>query len=247
MEVHHHSHAHGKKTWKGYFWEFLMLFLAVFCGFLAENEREHLVERHREKQYIRSMTVDLATDTSKLGLIIRHYSLVTRGLDSILLNFDKLIEGRYSAAFMKFRGSLDGFTDFIYTDRTIEQLKSSGSMRLIRKQVASDSIVAYDDAARDFLLEQEGIQRIFNRVTEQQFSLINYRYALQLYKKQPELLLNDSPADLLLTHDKEKLEGFYNSIYLYRNALYSKKLEAGLLFEKAVRLIGFLKSAYHLN
>ena len=34
MEVHHHAHpTHGKKNWKSYFWEFLMLFLAVFCGF----------------------------------------------------------------------------------------------------------------------------------------------------------------------------------------------------------------------
>ena len=31
MEVHHHAHHEGKKNWKSYFWEFLMLFLAVFC------------------------------------------------------------------------------------------------------------------------------------------------------------------------------------------------------------------------
>jgi len=41
MEVHHHAHdpalPHHKKNWKSYFWEFLMLFLAVFCGFLAES------------------------------------------------------------------------------------------------------------------------------------------------------------------------------------------------------------------
>ncbi len=44
MEVHHHTHpAHGKKTWKAYFWEFLMLFLAVFCGFLAEYQLEHVI------------------------------------------------------------------------------------------------------------------------------------------------------------------------------------------------------------
>jgi len=37
MEVHHHTHAgHHQKKWSDYFWEFLMLFLAVFCGFLAE-------------------------------------------------------------------------------------------------------------------------------------------------------------------------------------------------------------------
>ena len=50
MEVHHHTHAtHGKKNWKSYFWEFLMLFLAVFCGFLAEYQLEHVIEHQREK------------------------------------------------------------------------------------------------------------------------------------------------------------------------------------------------------
>jgi hypothetical protein len=45
MEVHHHAHAsdpalhRGRKKWTHNFWEFLMLFLAVFCGFLAENQR----------------------------------------------------------------------------------------------------------------------------------------------------------------------------------------------------------------
>ena len=41
MEVHHHSHSeHGKRNWKSYIWEFVMLFLAVFCGFLAEYQLE---------------------------------------------------------------------------------------------------------------------------------------------------------------------------------------------------------------
>jgi hypothetical protein len=36
MEVHHHGHVHEKKKWKEYLFQFFMLFLAVFCGFLAE-------------------------------------------------------------------------------------------------------------------------------------------------------------------------------------------------------------------
>ena len=35
-----------KKNWKSYFKEFFMLFLAVFCGFLAENYRESLSARN---------------------------------------------------------------------------------------------------------------------------------------------------------------------------------------------------------
>ena len=48
MEVHHHAHdpavPHHKKNWKSYFWEFLMLFLAVFCGFLSDYQLEHKIE-----------------------------------------------------------------------------------------------------------------------------------------------------------------------------------------------------------
>ena len=47
MEVHAHTHTERKK-WTHYLWEFLMLFLAVFCGFLAENQREHLLEQQRD-------------------------------------------------------------------------------------------------------------------------------------------------------------------------------------------------------
>ena len=70
MEVHHHSHS-GKKKWSEYFWEFLMLFLAVFCGFMAENLREHKVEKQRGRQYILSFYQDLKTDTSRFAIIIK--------------------------------------------------------------------------------------------------------------------------------------------------------------------------------
>jgi len=54
MEVHHNTHTERKK-FTHYLWEFLMLFLAVFCGFLAENFREHQVEKNRATQYMLSL------------------------------------------------------------------------------------------------------------------------------------------------------------------------------------------------
>ena len=46
METHaHHLHKSPGHGWKHYLFEFLMLFLAVFAGFLAENKREHIVEK----------------------------------------------------------------------------------------------------------------------------------------------------------------------------------------------------------
>ncbi len=74
MEVHHHSHSsHGKKSWKSYFWEFLMLFLAVFCGFLAEYQLEHKIENDRGKQYTYSFYEDLLTDSSHFNDLISRF------------------------------------------------------------------------------------------------------------------------------------------------------------------------------
>jgi hypothetical protein len=85
MEVHHHTHAaHGKKTWKNYFWEFLMLFLAVFCGFLAEYQLEHKIERDREEQYIKSLASDLQDDIKGLEAMIEFESHGIASLDTLI-------------------------------------------------------------------------------------------------------------------------------------------------------------------
>src|SRR5574338_1328038 len=82
MEVHHHSHAEGKRL-KHYLFEFFMLFFAVFCGFLAENQREHIVERQREKQYMSTMLEDLKSDTAFLNFTINHLNIVNISIHSV--------------------------------------------------------------------------------------------------------------------------------------------------------------------
>ena len=69
MEVHAHAHT-SRKKWTHYFWEFLMLFLAVFCGFLAEYQLEHVIENQREEKYVKSLIQDLKTDTAHLETYI---------------------------------------------------------------------------------------------------------------------------------------------------------------------------------
>src|SRR6185436_6875270 len=82
MEVHHHAHTERKK-WTHYLWEFLMLFLAVFGGFLAENQREHYVEHQREKQFVQSLFNDIRSDTTNIVRIITARSAKERMLDSL--------------------------------------------------------------------------------------------------------------------------------------------------------------------
>ena len=69
MEVHAHTHTPRKK-WTHYFWEFLMLFLAVTLGFFVENQREHYVEHQRAKIYATNLCEELKKDTARLNSVV---------------------------------------------------------------------------------------------------------------------------------------------------------------------------------
>ncbi len=84
MEVHHHAYHEGKKNWKSYFWEFAMLFLAVFCGFLAEYQLEHTIEKDRAKEFAISLVKELQNDITALEEHKKTRDLFCRATDSLL-------------------------------------------------------------------------------------------------------------------------------------------------------------------
>src|SRR6476620_1721202 len=84
MEVHSHTHTERKK-FRHYLWEFLMLFLAVFCGFLAENFREHTVDHHREKQYMVSLVRDVQLDIESMNQALASRKTLINYYDSLVL------------------------------------------------------------------------------------------------------------------------------------------------------------------
>jgi hypothetical protein len=145
MEVHHHTHpAHGKKTWRSYFWEFLMLFLAVFCGFLAEYKLEHVIEHQREKQYVESLIDDLKSDQLTLS---SHMILLAKGISMLdtlttILNEVNGIENQTGHLYYLARLA-PRLQPLSTNNRTFEQLKNSGNFRLIRKLEASNKIMGY--------------------------------------------------------------------------------------------------------
>jgi hypothetical protein len=145
MEVHHHAHhAHGKKTWKHYFWEFLMLFLAVFCGFLAEYQLEHKIEKDREKVYMQNMLEDLEADIAVYSDYTKRNAVIYDLIDTLVYlikspdrnkHISKLT---YTARIMTAK-----WREVNPVKRTYEQMKSSGHLRLIGKRQVADSVSSY--------------------------------------------------------------------------------------------------------
>ena len=143
MEVHSHTHTERKK-FTHYLWEFLMLFLAVFCGFLAENFREHQVEHQREKQYMITMVEDLRSDTSILAYVVAYWDSINNSIDSVsdAIQFPTN-RTDFAKAYRHLSKALN-YYGFRYNDRTITQLKNSGGFRLIRQRDVANKIILYD-------------------------------------------------------------------------------------------------------
>jgi hypothetical protein len=160
MEVHHHTHhEHGKKNWKVHLREFLMLFFAVFSGFLAEYKLEHIIENQREKKYAQTLYEDLKVDTSILAFHIREVNFIIPKIDTFRwLAHSRAIEEIPAGTWMYY-GRFPTFHLLIsLQDATMQQLLNSGGLRLFQKQNVADAIARYSQSKRtmeDFLKFQD--------------------------------------------------------------------------------------------
>ena len=248
MEVHHHPHTE-RKRWTHYFFEFLMLFLAVFAGFLAENWREHIVERKREKEYIRSMIEDLNRDTTELSIdnSIRKEAVVM--YDSVITLLNKKNRSQfeqqriYYLARMGLR--LSPFPKL--NDRTYEQMKSSGNLRLIHENEISDKITHYYFNIKEFLLNTDQTLLRLQSLIEIQGKVFDGAVFQQMINIKNFEINQPGGYPALITEDKQTLNELSVRIhYVLSILLYSQNFITELEKE-ASQLIETLKKEYHLN
>jgi hypothetical protein len=246
MEV-HHSHSAPKK-FTHYLWEFLMLFLAVFCGFLAENQREHIVERQREKEFIQSLVIDLKADTFRLGDIIQKRNTRALVLDSFIELLNKpatLIHSRYLYYYNSF-STRGGAFHFTPEDGTMQQLKNGGNLRLVKRSSVRDSILAYDATTRSMSFstsDEEEIMDTYRNIAEGIFDgrVLNAmrdenNETVSIPDNDPPLRLNPD-AIFRLTYRIHML-----TVYNKTMRLLSKQMK-----QKATNLLALINKEYHLS
>ena len=246
MEVHQHTQTPRKK-WTHYFWEFLMLFLAVFCGFLAEYKLEHVIEKNREIQYIESFIDDLEADTSILDDAINLRLRRVRWCDSLIMLLKSPDRENYIATIYRLASRLSSNNRLAYNDRTIQQLRNAGGMRLIRSKGASDSITNYDISIRRMqLTEDESFEvlREYRAVAGKMFD------ASVFLTMDTVAITSNKPSGnpRLLTEDTQVINNICVQLYFYRreNWVIANHQKNHLLV-MASGTIEYLKKEYHLK
>ena len=144
MEVHHSHHVAHKKKWKEDLLEFLMLFLAVFLGFFAENQREHVVERHRARDYAKSFYKDLRDDTTEIRAALETERFREACMDSIIsISYSLKNQLNVPGKFYYYSRFVSNLYTLDWNSSTINQLVQSGSLRYFTNKELVAKINAY--------------------------------------------------------------------------------------------------------
>lgn len=238
MEVHHHAHTE-RKNWTHYFWEFLMLFLAVFCGFLAEYQLEHKIERDREKQYMSSLLVDLRSDTSHLNSVINIFTVRVQMEDSLK---DALLKpgviNDASVAYRYLGYPLSG-SIFQRSEGTINQLKNAGGWRLLHSTEVINKLNAYDEVYRRSEVVNQLIREHYLQYTDIYYKVVNS----ELVNLELGTAPSTTPGTVYKwnTADPRELKSLYNAVtqLQYVTSMYVFILQG--LHQRALDLIRYLE------
>lgn len=243
MEVHHHPQMPRKK-WTHYFWEFLMLFLAVFCGFIAENIREHQVEHTREKEYMKSLLSDIAEDTVELNKSMAMAHEAIQNEDSAILYIyqyppDKYLPKDFTDMDLKALRRLK----VVFNNNTAQQLKNAGNLRLLRVPQTIKKITAYWNKQENTIITLGRYLEYRNRGREFQEKMFAYAERELLDAK----LIPSISTDTRVIRSDAALWDEYANI-LSHCRITAKIYLDDLLAQKilAIGLIDALKKEYHL-
>ena len=143
MEVHHHSH-HPKK-WKEYITEFLMLFLAVSMGFIAENLREKHIENERSEELMQAFIMDIKENQKQLDSLIKNNKRISYYYDTLAFvhGFSKKPINLKALAV-----NMDLWMYRFQNKKTIfEQMKSTGALRYIQDKEILNAVLRYEENA----------------------------------------------------------------------------------------------------
>lgn len=251
MEVHHHAHpdsyGNKRKKWTHYFWEFLMLFLAVYLGFLVENIREHRIEHKRADKYIESFYEDLKTDTAKSNRIIRIETTKVNRLNVFKSCYDSILQNHNPASLLVIIKNSQFNNGFGPEQRTLNQLFNAAGFRLLKNEDA-DSITSY--VARCKVIEnfettvyqqsQDNLRNTFNQLADFPANAI----LSSNLPNQPNVDLDSTSLRILRTDNKPLLNEYFNNILQYMRSIVAHRNMLIAVNKKAEGLIEYFKKKY---
>jgi hypothetical protein len=235
MEEYHSHTMHQKRRLKDYLFEFIMLFIAITCGFFADNLRDNMLERRKEKEYVVGLIGDIKEDTTSIRNFLSGNKRQILGLNSLITLLEKPILTIQYKMFIELTAKyLNNYNGFTPRDQTMIQLKNSSELRIFKDNSVSNKIVNYYSTI-DYYHELN--------------VKMNYRYIEDTYKLELQFLDFNPKRDnmRLNASDINKLKELYNRSLGLKSAIGWDNHWLGEVYDQGASLLEYLEKEYNLK
>ena len=251
MEV-HHSHTHGRKKWKDYISEFVMIFLAVTAGFFAETLREHISDSKKEKEYMVSLLADLREDTAQTVDVTQNLFKNIRGQDSLILLLKDFhsTDSMNKLAYRYYLRYTIGAPQVIFNEGAITQLIGSGNMRLVEDHSVADSIADYINYVKLAKVQAQYYNDQFKQCFDYSTNIFDFTVARNpLREDMTRTITGRLNLDhlQLLTHDSLQLKKYCNDLTMLQSIINGYVIHLYYTKRRAVSLAALLRKKYKLE
>jgi hypothetical protein len=148
------------RRWTKYIFEFLMIFLAVFLGFLADNFRDEYLEKQEANKLAKSFYEELRSDSIVIASRIDGRIRKEQAID-YMVSFlkDSSLSAESKSLSINFLWATTVRTPIIFKSRTVvlEQLKSSGSVRYFKSDYLQ-KLIGDLSVVIDYINERQALE-----------------------------------------------------------------------------------------
>jgi hypothetical protein len=220
-----------------------MLFLAVFCGFLAENQREHYIEHKRANTLAASLIKDMRKDTTQLSWLLQFNRDKASRVDSfynlLCEPFDKI----NSKTYYRLAKAIQVTFSFAPSNGTINQLKNAGYLRYFSNDSLPGLLSEYDFFYKDI----EGMDQIITDLVYNKYYDLMIR-ASDSWLLHIEMTNKEVPDSIgILPIEAADLKALKGIVIMIRRSYTAYDGTYNDIRKKAVQIIEYLNRSLDLN
>jgi hypothetical protein len=242
MEVHHHPDLHHeKKPWKEYMLEGLMIFLAVFMGFIAENIRESIDNNEHARQLTSQLVRDLKTDTSQLREVDSAETSILKANDSLFNLLQQPLAKADTKTIQRLINASHNMWPFHPSLGAVGAIKNE--MHL--KQFSDSEIIGYIanyEGHIDLLNTAQGVNLQYQRTYLDPFLRLHFTPA------NLDAVFNHRPISSQMRNlTQEDLTQLSADMVLVRLVTHELIVDHKRCMDSAVKLLKYVTKQYHLE
>ena len=197
---------------------------------------------------MRSYVEDLKIDNRTLSYQIPLFKEKIAKIDTLVMCLKQATPATGSNKSYLFFWHASWFYKFFPVDRTMQQLKNAGAMRLIRNEMATDSIISYDRETRFIQIHIEtSLYKNAKDLQDIENKLYDFTRIAGWGLGKPRNSLSYPEGANLLTYDPALIREYLNKLINEQRDYSSHINYLSNLKVQGERLILFLQKEYHLK